>query len=59
MSKMSSQAISRLQGKVLRQASLTAGKRFSVQDASVAAGRSGEKFVIWLLLQEMKGQHKR
>lgn len=29
MSKMSSQAISRLQGKVLRQASLTSGKRFS------------------------------
>jgi len=37
---------------------LTSGKGFFVQDANMAAGKSGQKFIMLLLLQEMKRQQE-
>lgn len=58
MSKMDFQGISKLQVNVLCETLLTSGKGFPVQDANVAAGKNGQKFIMRLLPQEMKWQHK-
>lgn len=43
---------------MLCKTSLTSGKGLSVQVANVTAGKSGQKFRMQVLLQEMKWQHK-
>lgn len=55
---MGFQGISKLQTKVLCETFLTSRKGFSAEDTNVAAGRNGQKFIMQLLPQEMKGQHK-